>query len=350
MPAINKKGVNSMRFNLIVKTAVLAVVVFVLSFSQVAFTQENAGDKKAALDAEVVATVNDVKITAQELEQKLGLIKARYASMGMPIEGEQLNQLRESILDNLIEKQLLYQESKASGIEVDNEKIENEINKLKAQFESQEDFRKKIASSDYTEDSLRQEMVENMAIRQLIEEKIESKISVSDKELENYFKENQAEFEVPEQVHARHILIKTGPEASDEQKNEARKKIDEIQKKLDDGGDFAELAKEHSACQSGKQGGDLGYFGHGQMVESFDKAAFALEPGEISDVVESRFGYHLIKVEDKKPAGKKEYEDVKESIRQKLRQEKIMQDLEPYIESLKRKYPVEKNLPQSSEG
>ncbi len=332
------------------KTVILAVSVFMLMFSQIGFAQQNSDSKNAALDAETVATVNDVKISAQELEQKLSLIQSRYASMGMPIQGEQLIELRKSILDNLIEKQLLFEESKAEGIEVDNSTVEKEIDQLKAQFENEEDFQKKIASSDYTEESLKQEMVENLSIRRLIEEKIESGISVSDKEVEAYYQENQKEFEVPEQVRARHILIQAGPEASDAEKNEAKKKIAEVEKKLNDDGDFSELAKEYSDCQSSEKGGDLGYFGHGQMVESFDKAAFALDPGEVSDVVESRFGYHLIKLEDKKPAGKKEFEDVKASIHQKLRQEKIMQDLEPYMESLKRKYPVEKNLPESPQS
>ena len=110
------------------------------------------------------------------------------------------------------------------------------------------------------------------------------------------------------------------------------------------------MAKEHSEGPSSKSGGDLGYFSHGQMVEKFDKAAFALEPGEVSDIVETRFGYHLIKVEDKKPASTKSLDEVKASIKDKLRNEKIMQKLEPYIESLKQKYPVEKNLAEADQG
>ncbi|MBS3808714.1 MAG: peptidyl-prolyl cis-trans isomerase [Desulfobacterales bacterium] len=200
---------------------------------------------------------------------------------------------------------------------------------------------------NYSEDLLKKQIKENLAIRKLIDEKIASKISVSDEEIKDYYENNQDEFKNPEKVHARHILVKSQQDASDEKKAEARKKIEEVQKKLEQGNDFSELAKEYSEGPSSKKGGDLGYFSHGQMVEKFDKAAFALEPGETSDIVETRFGYHIIKVEDKKSESMKSLDKVRDSIRENLRNEKLMQELEPYIASLKKKYPVEKNLPET---
>ena len=334
-----------MRLPLISKLVIFIVAIVLSAAAGAAYGAE---DKEAAMDAQTVAVVNDVEITARELEQKIQLMRSRYANMGMPIQGEQLARLRESILNNLIEKQLLIEESKAQGINVDESEIQKQLDELKGQFESQEAFEKKIASSGYSEDELKTEMRENLLIRNLIEQKIESGISVSDKQARKYYQENQEEYKVPEQVRARHILIQTEPDAGETQKAEAKDKIQEVEKKLQSGQDFSELAKQYSDCQSSEKGGDLGYFGRGQMVESFDEAAFALEPGEVSDIVESRFGYHLIKSEDKKPAETKSFDEVKESVREKLRQEKIMQDLEPYIESLKRKYPVEKNLPEAS--
>ncbi|MCF8028105.1 MAG: peptidylprolyl isomerase [Desulfobacteraceae bacterium] len=336
-----------MRLPLISKLVIFIVAIVLFAAAGAAYGAE---DKEAAMDGQTVAVVNDVEITAQELEQKMQLIRSRYANMGMPIQGEQLVQLRDSILNNLIEKQLLIEESKAQDINVDESEIQEQLNELKGQFESQDAFEKKIASSGYSEDELKTEMRENLLIRNLIEKKIESGISVSDEQARKYYQENKEEYKVPEQIRARHILIQTEPDADEKQKAEAKDKIQEVEKKLQSGQEFSELAKEYSDCQSSEKGGDLGYFRRGQMVESFDEAAFALEPGEVSEIVESRFGYHLIKSEDKKPADTKSFDEVKESVREKLRQEKIMQDLEPYIESLKRKYPVEKNLPETSAG
>jgi peptidyl-prolyl cis-trans isomerase C len=106
---------------------------------------------------------------------------------------------------------------------------------------------------------------------------------------------------MPEQVHARHILVKVDPKADATQKAAARKKIEDIQKQLKNGEDFSELAKKASDCPSNAKGGDVGYFGRGQMVKPFEDAAFSLKPGEVSGIVETEFGLHLIKVMDKKP-------------------------------------------------
>lgn len=326
---------------------ILAAAVFMLSLANPCTAENTSGDSKTSGKADYVAVVNGVKIPKKDLDRKLELIKARYASQGVPIKGQRLAQLKETILDNLIEKQLLFQESQAQGIEVDSKKIQKELDNLKDRFESEADFQKKIASMNYSEDLLKKQIKENLAIRKLIDEKIASKISVTDDEVKAYYEENQDEFQVPEKVHARHILVKSQPDASDEKKAEARKKIEDVQKKLEQGEDFSELAKEYSEGPSGDSGGDLGYFSHGQMVEKFDKVAFALEPGETSDIVETRFGYHIITVEDKKPESMKSLDEVRESISENLRNEKLMQELEPYIASLKKKYPVEKNLPET---
>ncbi|MBS3754737.1 MAG: peptidylprolyl isomerase [Desulfobacterales bacterium] len=329
---------------------IFAAAVFMLASAQTGLAEKAGGSDKNAEDAGYVAVVDGVEISRQDLDRKLDMMKARYSSQGMPIKGERLAQLRETILDNLIEKQLLYQESQEVGIEVDSEKIQSEIDQLKGQFENEEAFEKKIASMNYSEETLSKEIRENMAIRALIDQEVASKVSVTDADVQSYYKENKQEFEVPEKVHARHILIEAGPDASGKEKARAEEKIREVQEKLEAGAEFSELARQHSEGPSSEKGGDLGSFSRGQMVENFDKAAFALAPGEVSDIVETRFGYHLIKVEDKTPSSMESLDEVKASIREKLQREKVMQELEPYIESLKQKYPVEKNLPEADQG
>lgn len=297
-----------------------------------------------------VAVVNGKKIPKDTLDRKVNLIKNKYAGMGQDLEGQRLSKLKENILNNLIEKELLYQESQKQGIEVDEAEIDSQLDQIKNKFSNQQEFEKKIQAMDYTETLLKQQIRENLAIQKLIDEKVAAKVEVTDKEIKSYYNSNKKEFSEPEKVQARHILIKSKPDASDDEKAEAKEKIEKVQKKLNEDGNFADLAKEYSEGPSGKKGGELGFFSRGQMVKSFDEAAFALEPGEVSDIVETRFGYHLIKVEDRKPEQQKSFAEVKDTIRQQLKRQQVSQKLEPYIESLKQKYPIDKNLPSGSQG
>ncbi|MCF8025947.1 MAG: peptidylprolyl isomerase [Desulfobacteraceae bacterium] len=203
---------------------------------------------------------------------------------------------------------------------------------------------------NYSEKALEDEIEQNLAIRKLIDKKFGSDISVTDKDIESYYKENKKEFEVPEKVRARHILIKSDPDADDAKKAEAKEKIKELQEKLEDGEDFSELAKKHSEGPSAESGGDLGYFSQGQMVKDFEEVVFDMKTGEVSDIVKTDFGYHLIKLEDRKEEGTQPLDEVRDSIRQDLEREKTQQKLEPYLESLKQKFPVERNLPGADQG
>jgi peptidyl-prolyl cis-trans isomerase C len=143
-------------------------------------------------------------------------------------------------------------------------------------------------------------------------------------------------------------LIKVDPEADESRKAEARKKLEMIQKRLRKGEDFAALAKEFSEGPSRGKGGDLGYFRRGQMVKAFEEAAFTLRPGEVSDIVETKFGYHLIKVIDKKPEKTMAYKDVKDRLGDYLKREKVQKEVRLYVEKLKEKAKVERFPPDDS--
>jgi peptidyl-prolyl cis-trans isomerase C len=132
--------------------------------------------------------------------------------------------------------------------------------------------------------------------------------------------------------------------ATEEKKVEARKKIKEVQEKVKKGEDFAELAKTYSEGPSAPRGGDLGLFGRGQMVKPFEDAAFSLKPNETSDIVETKFGYHLIKVVDKQPAKKIAYADVKDRINKHLKDQKLRTDRQLYFDKLKKDAKIEKFL------
>jgi len=147
---------------------------------------------------------------------------------------------------------------------------------------------------------------------------------------------------------ASHILIKVDSKADASKKAEARKKIEKIQKKVKKGEDFAALAKEFSEGPSGAKGGDLGYFKRGQMVKPFEDVAFALKPVEVSDIVETRFGYHLIKVIDKKPEKVIAFAEVKDKLQQYIKRQKIQGQVNQYIEELKGKAKIDRFLTETA--
>jgi len=143
---------------------------------------------------------------------------------------------------------------------------------------------------------------------------------------------------------ASHILIKAEQDADKAKTLEAKEKIEMIQKRVKKGDDFAALAKEFSEGPSAPKGGDLGYFGPGRMVKPFETAAFKMEPGEVSDIVKTRFGYHLIKVMDKKPAKQVTFEEVQDKLQQFLKQQKVQKEVEAYIKQLKESAKIERFL------
>lgn len=158
---------------------------------------------------------------------------------------------------------------------------------------------------------------------------IQSGIAVDEKEIAGFYEKNGAEFKEGEQVNARHILLATEEEAA------------AVLTELASGKDFAELAKEKSTGPSAPRGGDLGWFGPGMMVPAFEKVAFALKKGEVSEPVKTKFGYHVIKLEDRKAASSKSLDEVKDEIKTRLTKEKMVKKIEETVARLKKEYAVE---------
>ena len=195
-----------------------------------------------------------------------------------------------------------------------------------------------------TEAEVRTQIQRGLAIRGLIDKEVAAKVVVTEEETKAYYTGNPQLFKQPEQVKASHILIKVEPNADDAAKEAARNKISEVRQKLSAGGDFAELAKEYSEGPSGPRGGDLGYFRRGQMVKPFEDAAFSMQVDQVSELVETRFGYHLIKVYEKTPEKTLTYDEVKEKISERLKREKIQKGAQEYVENLKKDAKIEKLL------
>ena len=299
-----------------------------------------AGEKQAPEDK--VAVVNGSVITRADFDGEVRRSQQRALKMGKSLSDSQLSKIKKQVLENLIDRELLYQESQKQGVTVDEAAINEQLRKLKERFSSEAEFKSALSKRNLSETALRSQFKRGMAIQQFIDKQFVQKITVSDEESRAYYDGKPDRFKQPEQVHASHILIKVDAGADESRKAEARKKLEMIQTRLRKGEDFGVLAKEFSEGPSSVKGGDLGYFRRGQMVKAFEEAAFTLKPGEVSDIVETEFGYHLIKVIDKKPATTMAYKDVKDRLEDYLKQEKIQKEVRLYVEKLKEKAKVER--------
>jgi len=326
---------NSNKIRLAGKVAVALALILV---SAVGF----AADKKAPGDR--VAAVNGTIITQAEFDRVLGYELRRAAQSGQQIPGAQMAKVENSILDSLIVGELLFQESKKKGIQVKPETVTEQLMTIKQRFPSEAEFKKALEANNMTESKISADIKRDMAIQQLLDKEVDQKVKITDEESKTFYDKNPQLFQQPERVKASHILIKVDEGAPEEKKAEARKKIKEIQQKAQNGEDFATLAKTYSEGPSGPKGGDLGSFGRGQMVKPFEDTAFSLKPNETSDIVETKFGYHLIKVVDKQPAKKIAYADAKDRINKRLKDQKLRTERQLYFNKLKKDAKIEKFL------
>ncbi|MBI4831796.1 MAG: peptidylprolyl isomerase [Candidatus Lindowbacteria bacterium] len=304
--------------------------------------EQSAEAKQPAEDK--IASVNGVIIKRSDFDREAKRLQRQVSMMGKPLAPSEISDMRKEVLDNLIGAELLYQESQKAGIKVEETAINEKIDALKKRFPAETDYQNWLAKMGATEVELKSQLERRDAVELFVNKEVVEKISVPEEEMKDFYDKNPDFFKQPEQVKASHILIKVDQNADPAQKAEARKKIEEIQQKLKEGADFAELGKEHSDCPSKVKGGDLGYFRRGQMVKPFEEAAFALNPGEMSDIVETNFGFHIIKVTDKKSEGTTPYDEVKARLETYLKQQKVQDAVSAYVDKLEENAKIERYL------
>ena len=264
--------------------------------------------------SQAVATINGQRISKEELYQEM------YARTG------------KQTLEDLITRRLVAQEGKKQGVVVADQEVKAEVERIiKEQFGSEEEFLNALSYYGLTREGLE----ENIRIDLTIKKVLGAKAQVSEEEVREYFDQHREEFDQPEMVHARHILVATEQEAK------------EIRQRLLDGADFAALAKEKSTDTASSQaGGDLGFFGRGKMVPEFEEAAFTLAVGDTSQPVKTQHGYHIIQVLEKKPAQAADYDKVKEEARKRATDDKIQGMVPQWLDSLRASAKIEYHTPE----
>jgi peptidyl-prolyl cis-trans isomerase C len=240
---------------------------------------------KAASSGKEVASVNGKPISKSQYEGELSTYQKRAAQEGRQLSDADLTIVKHQILENLIDAEVLYQQSQKEGFKVDDQAINEQIETIKKRFPNEAGYKKSLEEMGLSEKEIRAQIQRGLAINQLLDTNVRPKITVTEEESKKFYNNNPNLFKQPEQVKASHILIKMAPNAEESIKIQARKKIETVQIKVRQGEDFGLLAKANSEGPSAQREGDLGYFRRGQMVKSFEDAAFALNVGKVSGIV-----------------------------------------------------------------
>lgn len=286
----------------------------------------------------VVARVNGEDVKREDFERMLKTLEARA---GQPIPPDRRDEVMRGALDQLVVYTLLSQESRSRGVKVDQSEVDAKVAELRKQFPTEDQFTKALQERGMTLDRLKHDALVDLSVNKLMDTAVATTPAVTDAEAQDFYTKNPDKFRQEEAVRASHILIRVPANADAATKKKARAEIDAVLKQARAGADFAKLAEEHSQDGSAAQGGDLNYFSRGQMVPEFEKVAFSLKPGQISDVVTTQFGYHIIKVTDHKPARVVPFQEASTDIKNYLDQQKKQQAADAFIESLKKKSKIE---------
>lgn len=301
------------------KIVILAVVVVLLGAAAAAAVA--IGMRRGTA---VAATVNGEVIYAREVENEVTVVAKQYGIDLAKADGSQQRQeISRVILDQLIEQRLILQEARARNAMPTEVQVESQLQELKKSFPTEADFTTALAQRNLTVTTLRDRVRTNLAVRNLIAKV--APVTVSDAEVEQYFNAHRAEFDRPEQVHVRHILLGTD--------SEARLILARLKRGTDS---FEALAQQYSKDPGSRtQGGDLGFISADKVVAPFAKAAFALQPKQISDIVQTQFGYHIIQLLERRPPQPASLDQVRDQVRGLLQGRKQEEAFGEWLKALK---------------
>ena len=288
---------------------------------------------------DVIAEVDGFKLTRAQLDLE---VKKKMQEMQGKIPADKVTQattaLRKQLVDDFVVRTLLLNEVNRRKIVATDKEVADRLNIMKESLPAGTTMEEFMKKSGVSSDQLRQEITLGIRISKLVNTTKTAKATPSEKEIQQFYKNNKEKFKAPESVHARHILVAKTAGEDEKAKTAKREKAENLRKQLLAGGDFAAVAKANSDCPSKNQGGDLGSFSKGQMVKPFENAAFSQKKNEIGPVVETDFGYHIIQVLDHQPSKIQGLDkETKLKISAFLQQKKKYEALNEIIQGLKAK-------------
>jgi peptidyl-prolyl cis-trans isomerase C len=301
---------------------------------------------KAPVIPDPVAVVEGHAITKAELDTALGNVLQAQGIPASQLPEDQRLQGYHIVLDDMIIERLIA--DRAASEKVSDEEVAAQFDKLKSNFGSEEELKKQLEKAGQTEDKVKTGIRERLKQQHWIDDQVKGKVDVTDADAEDFYKKNPEQFKSPERVRASHILIAVPEDAKPEVVAQKQKAAQAIADRVKKGEAFDKLAKELSEDPSAKQNsGDLNFFTKDQMVPEFSKAAFSMKKDEISDPVRSSFGFHIIKVTDRKDAETVTFEKAKPQLMAYLKQQKKSAALEKIVQDIKAKADIKVNLPDA---
>jgi len=268
-----------------------------------------------------LATINGYKISQEEIDNYLSSAKVQNPDLFKEENKQDLLKAEAQIIDYIIANKLIEKYAGENKISYTEKEFSDEYEKLQTtSFKTKEEFTKYLTDNSISEDLLKSQL-RNQLLANKVYAKITEGISVTEAEVNKYYEENKSTlFNDPEQIKISHILVQYGDQDTTKKTKEAAlEKINMVAQKLKDGETFENMANKYSEdANSNTVGGDIGYFSKGQLVTEFEDVAFTLETDKVSDVVETQYGFHLIKVTEKKESAIKTFDEVKDSIKEYL--------------------------------
>lgn len=282
----------------------------------------------------IAIVVNDEMITDGEIQRVIQPIYEKYKTTYKgPKLIEKLEEMKQKIAEQMIDDKLILCEAKRLNVEVDEKEIDKRVDDVIKRMGSRDLFERGLAQQHLTTKDLRMKYKEQLMTKKLVDQKIGSRIMITPVEIANYYSKNSAEFTQPEEVKLWNIFIPL-KDTADAQKSASLAK--DVSKRLKEGCDFAGLAKLYSQGPNASEGGPMGYVRRGYLLPEIDKVVFNMKDGEISDIVQTGVGYHIFKVEERRPARTLSLAEAKRDIEEAIFRQKVSEKLKGWVDSLKK--------------
>jgi parvulin-like peptidyl-prolyl isomerase len=293
------------------------------------------GVARAEIVNRVVAIVNDEVITEADVTSHVAaLLEAQDAPPVTPDTVE----MREVVLRRLIEQRLMLQEAKRAGVAVSSEEILERLEEMRGRFESEEQFRLSLKETGLSEELLKEKIREQLLVQHLIETQVRATITISPQEVARELAQHPELARPGDRVRALHLLIRVTPSRSEEQ---ARALTEELRRRLTAGEAFADLARRYSEDPHRDAGGAMDWVGQGELLPELDAALFALSVGQVSEPIQTRLGFHLLRLEERRDASSLSPAQAHRNVSQQIFEEKLRQALARWVDGLKRDAYIE---------
>ena len=312
----------------------VAVFLFYLLFT--------VSDADAKVIDKIAARVNGDIILMSEVKGKSFMVLYDMRSRDKDLKNDDIYRVEKEVLNEMIEEKLMLQFAEDNNIKVSDEEIKLAIEDIKKQNNfTDEMLEKELNKENITLNDYKERLRAQITVSKVINYEVRSKIQVDEKDVKKYYDEHRDEFATPEEIRVRHIMFAYSEDMDSQKKETIKNKAVDILNRIRQGEDFANLASMYSEDSSAKNGGDLGYFTKGKMIKIFEDTAFALKKDEVSNVIKTPFGFHILKYEDKREAGLKPLENVSREIERRIYNEKIKTLKDAWVKKMREKAFIE---------